>query len=232
MTASRNLFVVLGAGGDGQVIAEAIQQAIAAGSAVELAGYLDDATPAGHLVDGSPVLGRLDDWRSIDPSIKFIPAIQKVRDMPRRAARIDGLGIPPGRWGSLVHPRAAVASTATIGVGVYIAACATVQPHCRIGDFASLRGGAALGHEACVERHAYVGPNAVMCGRTVLGEGAHLGPGAVLVDFRKVGRFAVVGVVTAVTKDVRDYAVVMGNPAKRVGFVKPLEPTPVRGEPS
>jgi sugar O-acyltransferase (sialic acid O-acetyltransferase NeuD family) len=229
MMASTNSIVILGAGGDGQVIAEAIRQAAAAGSPIRLAGFLDDATPAGELVDGLPVVGRLDEWPSADPSVKFIPAIQKARDMPRRAARIDGLGVPRERWGSFIHPSAVVASSVTIGAGVYVAACATVQPHCRIGDFASLRGGAALGHSACVGRHAYVGPNAVMCGHTVLGEGAHLGPGAVLVDFRKVGRFAVVGIATAVTKDVRDYAVMMGIPARRVGFVKPLE-TAATGE--
>lgn len=215
--------VVLGAGGDALVVAEAIRQAREAGGPFDLAGFLDDGL-AGTTVEGLPVLGRLDEWRTLDPHVRLIPAIQKVRDMPRRAARIEGLDVPRDRWATLVHPRAVVARSAQLGVGVYIAACATVQPGCRIGDFATLRGGAALGHDATVEPHGYVGPNATLCGRTVVGKGAHLGPNGVLLDFKTMGRFSVAGIASAVTRDVPEFAVVMGNPARRIGSVKGFGP--------
>ncbi len=211
--------VILGAGGDGLVIAECIRHAADAGVKIKVRGFLDDGTPDGEF-GGHPILGRLDQWRSLPSECFFIPAIQKVRDMPRRSGRIDGLGIPRHRWKTVIHPNAVVASSTVLGVGVYIAACATIQPGCRIGDFASLRAGAALGHDVTVERHAYVGPNATMCGRTFLSEGSHLGPNAVVLDGKSVGRYAVVGIGAAVTKDVSDYVVVMGNPARRVGFVR------------
>lgn len=211
--------VILGAGGDGLVIAECIRHAAAAGMQIKVRGFLDDGTPNGEF-GGHPILGRLDEWRKLPDELLFIPAIQKVRDMPRRSRRIDGLEIPRHRWKTVIHPNAVVASSAVLGVGAYVAACATIQPGCRIGDFASLRAGAALGHDVIVERHAYVGPNATMCGRTLLSEGAHLGPNAVVLDGKSVGRFAVVGIGAAVTKDVSEYVVVMGNPARRVGFVR------------
>jgi acetyltransferase-like isoleucine patch superfamily enzyme len=94
-----------------------------------------------------------------------------------------------------------------------------VQPRARIGRYASLRAGAMVGHDAVLEDHAYVGPNATLCGRSRLRLGAHLGPNAVILDSKCVGAYAVVGIGAAVTKDVRDYAVVMGNPARRVGVV-------------
>lgn len=213
--------VVLGAGGDGLVVAEAIRQASDAGQPMRLVGFLDDARPA-PIVDGHPVFGGLDDWHRLASEVRFVPAIQKVRDMPRRANRLERLAIPRDRWATVIHPSAVVARNVQIGIGVYIAACTTIQPGCRIGDFASVRGGAALGHDATVERHAYVGPNATMCGRTRLSEGAHLGPNAVILDALAVGRFAVVGIGAAVTRPVPDFAVVMGNPARRVGAVRPL----------
>lgn len=222
--------VILGAGGDALVVAEAIRQAADEGQALELVGFLDDAM-AGQSVDGLPVLGRLDDWAKLDEGLCFVPAIQKVRDMPRRAARLEGLSIPRARWATIVHPRAVVARHVAIGAGVYVAACATVQPGCRIDDFATLRGGAALGHDAVVERHGYVGPNATLCGKTVVREGAHLGPNAVLLDQKRIGRFSVVGIGAAVTKDVADFTVVMGNPARRVGFVKGFGPYQPQREP-
>lgn len=211
--------VILGAGGDALVIAEAVRQASESGQQLVFAGFLDD-TLAGQIIDGFPVFGRLDDWATLDPSIRFVPAIQKVREMPQRASRLEDLGIPLARWGQIVHPRAVVARNVDLGAGVYIAACATVQPGCKIGDFATLRAGAALGHDATVERHGYVGPNATLCGKTFIREGAHLGPNAVVLDQKQVGRFAVVGIGSAVTKDIPEFTVVMGNPARRVGYVK------------
>jgi acetyltransferase EpsM len=217
--AKHTSLVVLGAGGDALVVAEAIRQAAEAGQPLEIVGFLDDSL-AGTVVETLPVFGKLDDWAQLDSDILFIPAIQKVRDMPHRAARLESLKIPGNRWGQIIHPRAVVARNVEIGRGVYIAACATVQPGCVIGDFATLRGGAALGHDAMVERHGYVGPNATLCGKSVVREGAHLGPNAVILDNRQVGRFSVIGIGSAVTKDVAEFTVVMGNPARRVGRVK------------
>lgn len=211
--------VVLGAGGDALVLAEAIRQANLSGLGLTAVGFLDDRL-AGGTIDGLPVLGTLDEWPSLDPAFCFVPAIQKVRDMPRRASRLDGLRIPRERWANVLHPAAVIARNAELGVGIYVGACATVQPGCRIGDFATLRAGAALGHDSAVERHGYVGPNATLCGQTLVREGAHVGPNSVILDGKRVGRFAVVGIGAAVTRDVPDFTVTMGNPARRIGKVK------------
>lgn len=224
--------VILGAGGDGLVLAEAIGQLgkqSSEPSKLVVEGFLDDAYAEAGTYEGFRVFGGLDHWSQLDGEILFIAAIQKVRDMPRRVARLDQLGVPPERWATVIHPTAVIASCATIGQGVYIGAFCSVQPRCVIGDFATLRAGAALGHDATVSRHAYVGPNAVLCGKAVLHAGAHLGPGAVLLDERSVGQFAVVGIGSAVTKNVSDYAVVMGNPAKRVGQVNRRESNQTTG---
>lgn len=211
--------VVLGAGGDALVIAEAIVQGHGAGQGVELAGFLDDKLQ-GETLYGKTVLGGLDDWRTLGANIRFVPAIQKVKDSPRRVERLLALDIPDERWITVIHPRAAVSSDARIGRGAFIASCATVQPECEIGDFASLRAGAMLGHHCRVDAHAYVGPNAVMCGRSVLELGAHLGPGSVLLEGKVMEPYSVAGIGCAVTKDVKERTIVFGNPARRVGFIR------------
>jgi sugar O-acyltransferase (sialic acid O-acetyltransferase NeuD family) len=218
-TAFRQL-VVLGGPGDGLVVAEAIHQAATGGQAIKLVGFLNDVLPAGSVLQGVPVLGRFEDWKKLDPNILFCPAVQKVKDMPARVSRIDSLGIPEERWGTVLHPQAVVASDVEIGVGTFVASYVTIQPGSRIGRFASLRAGAVLGHHSVVGDHAYIGPNATMCGRTIVSQGAHLGPGAVLLDNRTLGAFSVAGVAAAVTKNVPDYWIVFGNPAVRVGTTR------------
>jgi sugar O-acyltransferase (sialic acid O-acetyltransferase NeuD family) len=211
--------VILGAGGDALVVAESIVQAEASGSPIRFAGFLDDKL-AGQSLYGRDVIGGLDAWSRLDSAVRFIPAIQKVKDSQRRAHRLDTIGIPPERWITVVHPRAAVSSDAQIGHGAFIASCATVQPGCRIGSFASIRAGGVLGHDCVIEDHTYVGPNAVMCGRCRLERGAHLGPGAVLLDGMTMGAFSVAGIAAAVTKTVAVRTIVFGNPARRVGRVR------------
>lgn len=212
--------VILGAGGDGLVIAETALQQSKGDTSVEVVGFLDDAFPAGGIFEEFPVFGSLNDWVKLDAGFHFIPAIQKVGDMLRRSVRIDQLGIPPERWTNVIHPHAFFSSSAKIGHGVYLGAFSSVQPRCVVEDFASLRAGAALGHDAFVSRHAYVGPNAVMCGRSKLGVGAHLGPGAVLLDGRSIDNFSIAGVNSAVTKDVPRQTIVMGNPARRISPIR------------
>jgi sugar O-acyltransferase (sialic acid O-acetyltransferase NeuD family) len=211
--------VVLGTGGDGLVVAEAVRQGMSAGRPVRLVGFLDDGQPAGALVEGLPVFGRLDDWAQAPLDCCFLPAIQKVRDMPRRAERLVGLGIPEQRWGTFVHPSAVVANSAKIDPGVFISSFVTVQPGAHLRSWSSIRAGANIGHDAVVYEHGYVGPNATLCGRAVIGFGAHLGPNSVVLDGKSVGKFAVVGIASAVTKDVPEGWVVLGNPAERVGVV-------------
>jgi UDP-3-O-[3-hydroxymyristoyl] glucosamine N-acyltransferase len=133
---------------------------------------------------------------------------------------MNELAIPDHRWTSVRHPTCVVASSAEVGIGTFIASCATVQPLARIGRFAGLRAGVSIGHHAVVGEHAYVGPNATMSGYSVLGEGSTLGPNAVILERTAVGSYVVVGIGAAVTKNVASGAVVMGNPARPVRLTR------------
>ena len=52
-------------------------------------------------------------------------------------------------------------------------------------------------------------------------EGASIGSGAICIAPVKIGRWALVGAGSVVTKNVKDYALVVGNPARQVGWVGP-----------
>ena len=54
---------------------------------------------------------------------------------------------------------------------------------------------------------------------TTVREGATLGAGAVIGPGLEVGRFAMVGMGSVVTRNVDDFTIVTGNPARRVGVV-------------
>ncbi len=214
--------VIIGGHGDGAVVAETIKAIAASGRDIRLHGFLNDALPVGTDIAGSPVLGRLDDWAVLPEDIQLIPVIHKVGQMPQRLGRLRGLGLPRHRLVSVIHPTAAIASDATIGAGCFIASHVTVQPGAIIGDCATIRGGANVGHDARLGEFTYMGPNSTLCGRAELREGACLGPNAAVLGDRIVGRFAVVGLCSAVLKDVPEREVVLGNPARTLSALASL----------
>ncbi len=55
--------------------------------------------------------------------------------------------------------------------------------------------------------------------KTIVGKGASIGANATIVCGHNIGKYAFVGAGSVVTKDVPNYALVVGNPAKIVGYV-------------
>jgi acetyltransferase EpsM len=206
--------VILGGPGDGAIVAAAALAAARAGAPYAVAGYLNDSIARSEVIHGLPVLGRFEEWSTLESDTIFIPSIHKVGQMPARAARVKSLGIPCERWGSVLHPQSFVAPDATLGCGVFVASFATVQPGSRIGDFVCIRSGAHISHDTIIGDFAFIGPNASLAGRTSVDEGGHIGSNASIREHLTVGAFAIVGLGAVVTKPVDANCIVAGNPAR------------------
>lgn len=124
-----------------------------------------------------------------------------------------------------------------LGMGVYVDAGVQVGARCKIQN------GVYLYHGVTVEDGVFLGPRASTTndlrpraifpdGRargpedwtvtaTRLCYGASIGAGAIIVCGVTVGRFAMVAAGSVVTRDVPDYGLVRGNPARLVGAVCP-----------
>ncbi|WP_285671479.1 acetyltransferase [Paralimibaculum aggregatum] len=212
---------IFGGRGGGEVMAETARALGAQGPAV--IGFLNDEVPRGARIGVYPVLGSFADWPALPAAVQFIAPLHKVRQMPRRAARIEGLGIPDPRWARLVDGRSAVAAGVTLGVGSLVGPHAEIQAGTHLGRHVAVRGSGYVGHDVAIGDFAFIGARAVVCGYCRIGEGAHLAPGALIREGVRIGRFAVVGLGAVVLRDVEDYAVVAGNPARRIGDVPAAE---------
>jgi len=53
----------------------------------------------------------------------------------------------------------------------------------------------------------------------VIGQGASIGAGSILIAPLKIGRWSMVGAGSVVVQNVNDYSLVFGNPAKHIGWV-------------
>ena len=134
-----------------------------------------------------------------------------------------------------VREGAKIGRNCIIGKNVYIDFDVT------IGDNVKIQNNASVYHGATVEDGVFIGPHACLTndkipraitptgqlkgsqdwevGRILVKYGASIGAGAVILPNVTIGRFAMVGAGAVVTRDVPDHGLVVGNPARLVGYV-------------
>lgn len=158
--------VVVGAGGHGQSVAEALSLQ----GDVSVVGFLDDGVPVGSLVLGLPVLGRvsaLPDQVGHAGAALVAIGNNAIREKLTEQVLAAGLALA-----TVVHPRACVAPTARVGPGSAIMAGAVVGTCAQLGLSSIVNCGAVVDHHAVVEDFGHLGVGACMAGGTRLGRGA------------------------------------------------------------
>lgn len=114
----------------------------------------------------------------------------------------------------LKHPSAVVAASATLGKGAAILAGSHVGPGSRVGEFAIVNTASSMDHDCTLHGFASIAPGAFMGGLVEIGECSAVGVGASISDRIRIGRHSVVGTGAVVVRDVPDFVVAYGNPAR------------------
>ena len=114
-----------------------------------------------------------------------------------------------------IHTSAVIDPSANMAThGVMIAAQVTINPLASIGIGAICNTGCIIEHECLVGEFAHIGPGAVLCGNVKIGDGTFVGANAVIRQGISIGKNAIVGAGAVVVKNVPDNITVVGVPAK------------------
>jgi sugar O-acyltransferase (sialic acid O-acetyltransferase NeuD family) len=213
--------IVVGAGGHGQVVADALLAEANRGRADhELAGFVDDdPSLLGRRLCDAPVLGTTADLCRLSHD----GVIVAIGDNRVRRAVSASMVAGGEILVAVVHPAAVVARGVDLGPGTAVLAGAVINTGAHIGAGVILNTCSSVDHHSVVHDFVHVAPGAHAGGEVVLGEGCLIGLGAGVLPRRTVGAWAVVGGGATVTRDVEPGITVIGLPARPLSRTRPQE---------
>lgn len=198
---------IIGAGG----FSRELYQYVRDEGRLQVRGFLDDANPdLVRLPDGCRLLDRISDYK---PSAgeRFILALGD----PGKRSQIAHKFLERGAvFETVVHPRAYVAATASIGPGSVVAPFASVGAYAVVGSLVQVHFYASVAHDAVIGDNVALSPYSVVNGGGCVGEGSFLGTRATVNPLKKVGEFSKVAAGSVVYQDVPAWSLASGNPAK------------------
>lgn len=127
-----------------------------------------------------------------------------------------------------------IAAGARVGRGCVLGQNVYVAPGAVVGDRVRVQNNVSIYEGTVLEDDVFIGPSAVLTNvlnpraavdrralhdRTLIRRGATIGANATIVCGVTIGRHAFVGAGAVVTRDVADYALVVGVPARRSGWM-------------
>jgi UDP-2-acetamido-3-amino-2,3-dideoxy-glucuronate N-acetyltransferase len=127
-----------------------------------------------------------------------------------------------------------VMSNCRIGKNCNLGQNVVVSPEVVLGDNVKVQNNVSIYTGVTCEEDVFLGPSMVFTNvinprsavnrksqyqKTHVGRGATIGANATIVCGHNIGRFAFIGAGAVVTKGVPDYALVVGNPSKQIGWM-------------
>lgn len=127
-----------------------------------------------------------------------------------------------------VMPKAVIGKNCSLGQNVFVASNVV------LGDLVKVQNNVSIYEGVICEDEVFLGPSMVFTNvinprsgvnrknqyqKTLVKKGATIGANATIVCGHNIGRYAFIGAGAVITKEVPDYALVVGNPGRQIGWM-------------
>lgn len=198
---------IWGAGGHARVIVSIVR--LNEQNDQLMLGVFDDSfTGDLELIQGVPLLGTFNDIIKYKEQIEsfFIALGDNVaRSTAYNFLQKNGFKLPP-----LIHPKTFIERDAIIENATVVCMGAQLTPEVKIGKGCILNTGCSVDHESIIGNFVHLAPQAVIAGRTTIGDYTFVGMNACIGDKLTIGTNVIIGAGSTVLRDVPDNTKVLG----------------------
>lgn len=214
--------IIIGGEGNGGVVASCIEdnRKRFGDYEWEVVGFLNDFEK-GKLINGYPVLGGTDEIEKfLSGDYYFIYAIHMIGRNVKSEEVFNALKIPADRFATVVHKTAFVADSAILEPGVFVMSNSYIGPTAKIGMCSLIMANALIGHNTTVGICCHFSVGSITSSYVKIGNFSDVTLGARVIEKITLGNYSVAGASALVTKDIPDYEIHVGTPAKFMKRVK------------
>lgn len=138
--------------------------------------------------------------------------------------------------GSKIWNQSNIQKNASLGTNCILGQNVNIGPNVKIGNFCKIQNNVSVYEGVELEDYVFCGPSMVFTNimnprckypqaeshlykKTLIKEGTSIGANATIVCGTTLGRHSFIGAGAVVTKDVPDYAMIVGNPGRQIGWM-------------
>lgn len=210
--------IIVGGSGSGEISMSVFQEVNKITNEWIIEGYLNDIVEPGKYFGKYKILG---------PSEAVVDYVNKgyfihyalhfnAKKKEERINLFESYNIPAEANATAVHPRAYLDPSTKIGYGCVICANAATSFGAKIENYIHMYTNSFVGHDSVLRNYSTMAAHSVIGARNNIGIGSHVGLNSTTREDINIGKYAIVGMGAVVTKEVEDYSVVAGNPAKKI----------------
>ncbi len=207
--------IIYGAGGAGRELAFSLAQETNSQNIWKIKGFLDDAPKlVGEKINDLPVLGGLD-WLQRNENkenlaICIVGNPYVKRELVKKVKRIPKLAFP-----LIIGPNSIVSSYIEWGQGCIVALSFNyITVNVKIGDFVFINCSTRIGHDVIIGDYTTIYSDVDVSGGAEIGSDCIIGSGVTINPDVKVGNGSLIGAGSVVVKNIPEYVVAAGVPAK------------------
>ena len=206
--------VLFGAGSHAYVVIDIIERM----KVYEIVGLIDSRRDIGTRFDSYKIIGRQENLKDLIYTYSIKGGIVCIGDNYWRGHVSDKIikQIPGFNFINAVHPSVIVGKNVKMGNGNVFMPGVIINPGAVIGNHCIINTNSSLEHYCTMKDFSSLSAGVTTGGYTEIGNYSAVALGVTLFDRVKIGNHVVIGSGALVTKDIKDYSLAYGVPAKVV----------------
>lgn len=206
--------VIIGCGGLGREICQYVNDINAVELTYNVLGFIDDNPSLWNkTIDDVPVLGGKDTLYAMRRR-RNLHAFCAIANPPVKVIKYDLLKDFKIKTANIVHPTAYLTPSVSLGLNVLIGPFCVLTTNIRIGNCVHINPQCGIGHDVRIGDYTTLYWNVNVSGSVSTGVMCELGSQTVIKQQLTLGNGVITGAGSIVTRDVDDWDIVKGVPAR------------------